>query len=92
MVGERLLVLVHGIRHRLAYEREVEASAFLGHVPDDLHLVVDDLPRGVGIEEDQEFRGARAEPDVSKETRRPVRPGRTNRLIAGPTPNSGSRR
>src|SRR5437899_1509954 len=31
-------------------------------------------------------------PDVSKETRRPVRPGRTNRLIAGPTPNSGSRR
>src|SRR5437879_9404194 len=115
VVGERLLVLVHGIRHRPEYEREVEARAFLGQRPDDRHVAVHALPRAAGIEEDQEFRGARAEPfdllhahpsrrvvsrqfpffsypDVSKETRRPVRPGRTNRLIAGPTPNSGSRR
>src|SRR3989449_1729077 len=62
VVCERLLALVHGIRHRLAHEREVEASALLGHVPDDLHLVVDDLARRVRIEEDQEFRRAGAEP------------------------------
>src|SRR5947209_6603125 len=42
VVGERLLVLVHGIRHRLAYEREVDASALLGHVPEHLHGVVGD--------------------------------------------------
>src|SRR3989454_4331657 len=62
VVCERLLALVHGIRHRLAHEREVEASAFLGHVPDDLHLVVGDLTRRGRIEEDQEFRRAGAEP------------------------------
>src|SRR5712691_2226517 len=62
VVRERLLALVHGIRHRLAHEREVEASALLGHVPDDLHLVVYNLARGVGIEEDQEFRRAGPEP------------------------------
>src|SRR5712691_11790778 len=31
-------------------------------------------------------------PEVSRATMRPVRPGRTKRLIAGPTPYSGSRR
>src|SRR3989475_1964280 len=62
VVRERLLGLVHGVRHRFAHEREVDASALLGHVPDDLHLVVDDLARRVRIEEDQEFRRAGAEP------------------------------
>src|SRR2546427_7413683 len=62
VVRERLLGLVHGVRHRFAHEREVDASALLGHVPDGLHLVVDDFARRVGVEEDQEFRRARPEP------------------------------
>src|SRR3989449_2731557 len=62
VVRERLLGLVHGVRHRFAHEREVDASALLGHVPDDLHLVVDDLARRVRIEEDQEFGRAGTEP------------------------------
>src|SRR5256712_5388163 len=49
-------------RHRPAHEREVEASAILRHVPDDLHLGVDHLSRRVRIEENQEIRRARAEP------------------------------
>src|SRR3989454_9445679 len=46
--GERLLGLVHGIRHRLAYQRQVEASAFLGHVPDGPHPGGGGPPPGVG--------------------------------------------
>src|SRR2546422_4730074 len=62
VVRERLLGLVHGIRHRLAFERAGAAGAFLRHRPADRHLVVDDLARRVRIEENQEFRRARAEP------------------------------
>src|SRR3989454_4231346 len=36
--GERLLALVHGIRHRLAHQHQGEASAFLGHGSDALPL------------------------------------------------------
>src|SRR5437870_1950369 len=61
VVGERLLALVDGIRHRLAHEREVETQAFVRDQLDDLHLVVDDLARGVRIEEDEELRRARPE-------------------------------
>src|SRR2546426_1756403 len=62
IVRERLLGLVHGIRHRLAYEREVEAEAILGHLPDHLHPVGHGLPRGGGVGEDTEVRGPPAEP------------------------------
>src|SRR5881296_450580 len=61
VVGERLLALVDGIRHRLAHEREVETLAFVRDRLDDLHLVVYDLARGVRIEEDEELRRAGAE-------------------------------
>src|SRR2546427_7174945 len=61
VVGERLLALVDRIRHRLAYEREVETLAFVRNRLDDLHLVVYDLARGVRIEEDEELRRARPE-------------------------------
>src|SRR5436309_1330604 len=61
VVGERLLAFVDRIRHRLAYEREVETLAFVRDRLDDLHLVVDDLARGVRIEEDEELRRAGAE-------------------------------
>src|SRR2546428_8906993 len=60
VVGERLLALVDRIRHRLAYEREVETLAFVRDRLDDFHLVVDDLARGVRIEEDEELRRAGA--------------------------------
>src|SRR3989449_2444196 len=61
VVGDRLLALVDRIRHRLAYEREVETLAFVRDRVDGFHLVVDDLGRGVGIEEDEELRRARPE-------------------------------
>src|SRR3989475_1986199 len=61
VVGERLLALVDGIRHRLAHEREVETLAFVRDRLDDLHLVVYDLARGVRIEEDEELLRAGAE-------------------------------
>src|SRR2546422_7435137 len=62
VVRERLLGLVHGIRHRLAYQREGEGGAILRHLPDELPLVGGDLPRGGGIEEDPEVSGAAGEP------------------------------
>src|SRR2546422_8306048 len=62
VVCERLLGLVHGIRHRLAYQREGEGGAILRHLPDELPLVGGDLPRGGGIEEDPEVSGAAGEP------------------------------
>src|SRR5256886_3762844 len=61
VVGERFLALVDRIRHRLAYGREVETLAFVRDRLDDLRLVVDDLARGVRIEEDEELRRAGAE-------------------------------
>src|SRR5256886_16080294 len=54
VVGERLLALVDGIRHRLAHEREVETLAFVRDRLDDLHLVVYDPAPGVRIEEHEE--------------------------------------
>src|SRR2546422_8919809 len=60
--GERLLVLVHGIRHRLAHQPAGEARALLGPVPDDLHPGVEHPPRRGRIEQDTGVRRARAEP------------------------------
>src|SRR5256886_2824249 len=54
VVGERLLALVDGIRHRLAHEPEGETLAIVRDPPEALHLVVYDPAPGVRIEEHEE--------------------------------------
>src|SRR5947208_12594157 len=62
LVGRELLLrLVDGVGHRFADEREVELAALIRDGLHDLLLMIDDLARGVRVEEDQELGGARAE-------------------------------
>src|SRR2546428_7214841 len=47
VVGERLLALVHGVRHPLPHHPQHAAKALPGHRPDDLHPGVHGPPRRV---------------------------------------------
>src|SRR6266480_2988130 len=61
LAAELFVAHVDRIGHRLADEGEVESAALVRDGLHDLQLVLHDLPRCVGIEEQEELRGARAE-------------------------------